>query len=310
MTSRPSTPPDDAGDGDVSARAAEDAAVIARIAMANTSAVDAAPKTPKTKATTRTDSTSGTVSAKKNAENAAKGKGKKGVATPTPKAKPAETGKRGGARWKKDEDDVLLSKLSEIKANLGLTGANFKGTHYTQAAAEVNGKLKLKDAAARTGKQAQTRWKTIKENFVPFRRVVNRSGFSWDYFKCKISASEDMWASLIKDDKATAALRDKTFEYFEEVNKLVDGGVATGDLALDAGAGDDEEEEKFKQKPKHNKKSKYDSDDGVPLDPDWIASDLEGGDEDEDEADRDEEAEEEEESSSDDDVEQVVPVLI
>ncbi|KAE8225158.1 hypothetical protein CF319_g2046 [Tilletia indica] len=207
MVRRSASPPDSpsAVELDVAAEAANDAALFARLSATNSAAM-ATPSVPTSSSATGASrgtpaaSVSSAVSpTKKKVEKAQANKRK---AKPAPKkgkaAKddPKGTG-AGSVRcfWKPAEDRILLAKLTQIKVDMQMDGANFKEKHNLQAANEVNAKHK---GSARTSKQAQTRWKTA--------------------------------------DAAAAELREKVFEFYEEVDDIVEGRIANGEFALAPGA--------------------------------------------------------------------------
>ncbi|CAD6893145.1 unnamed protein product [Tilletia laevis] len=246
MVRRSASPPDSpsAVEIDVAAEAANDAALIARLSATNSAAIATTPSAPTSSSATGASRGTSAASAssavsptKKKVEKAQANKGKAKLAPKKGKAAKDDSKGTGAGSvrcfWKPAEDRILLTKLTQIKVDMQMDGANFKEKHYLQAANEVNAKHK---GSARTSKQAQTRWKTLKSTFGPFRRVVRRSGFSWDSENNMIDASDDLWETLAEEDAAAAELRDKVFEFYEEVDAIVEGGIANGEFALDPGA--------------------------------------------------------------------------
>ncbi|KAE8222250.1 hypothetical protein CF319_g4522 [Tilletia indica] len=172
MVRRSASPPDSpsAVEIDVAAEAANDEALIARLSATNSAAM-ATPSAPTSSSATGASrgtpaaSVSSAVSPTKKYEKAQTNKGKAKLAPKKGKAAKDDAKGTGAGSvrcfWKPAEDRILLAKLTQIKVDMQMDGANFKEKHYLQAANEVNAKHK---GSARTSKQAQTRWKTVAQH--------------------------------------------------------------------------------------------------------------------------------------------------
>ncbi|CAD6942649.1 unnamed protein product [Tilletia controversa] len=174
MVRRSASPPDSpsAVEIDVAAEAANDAALIARLSATNSAAIATTPSAPTSSSATGASRGTSAASAssavsptKKKVEKAQANKGKAKLAPKKGKAAKDDSKGTGAGSvrcfWKPAEDRILLTKLTQIKVDMQMDGANFKEKHYLQAANEVNAKHK---GSARTSKQAQTRWKTVAQH--------------------------------------------------------------------------------------------------------------------------------------------------
>ncbi|KAL9937846.1 hypothetical protein V8E36_003391 [Tilletia maclaganii] len=211
----------DATHDDIAAQAAADAAAILAAAGAtgNTGS-SSPPSSPSHKKKKK----------KKDKAKAKSGNGKgngKGNGNGNGKGKKGDKSEDGTAkikRWRLPEDRVLLQTLLELKVNENMPAGNFK----------------------------------IKVTYAQFRRIVQRSGFSWCNESYTIQASDDRWDQLIEEDAAHASLQNKRFDLYETMDSIVEGNIAVGDNAMDLGSSahlEQEKEEDERKKAKADKKA-------------------------------------------------------
>ncbi|KAK0518212.1 hypothetical protein OC835_007920 [Tilletia horrida] len=137
-------------------------------------------------------------------------------------------------RWKRAEDEVLLSYLAAVKAQGLSSGGSFKTPYFQKAADDINKKCK---GSARIMSQARTRYKTMKSIYTIVHRIASKSGFGWDAENNVVEASEDMWDTLREEDPGSADWQGKELWYYNAMHSLTGSEVATGEYGFDAAHG-------------------------------------------------------------------------
>ncbi|XP_019054324.1 PREDICTED: L10-interacting MYB domain-containing protein-like [Nelumbo nucifera] len=96
--------------------------------------------------------------------------------------------------WTQDIDNLLIDTLAE-QVNLGnKVDKNFKSPTYTAAARAISTKFSIEC----TQGYIRNRLKTIKQNFVILKNLLNQSGFAWNDSTKTIDATPDVWATYIE----------------------------------------------------------------------------------------------------------------
>ncbi|KAF6156940.1 hypothetical protein GIB67_039701 [Kingdonia uniflora] len=88
-----------------------------------------------------------------------------------------------------------------------------------------------------TDEQCKTRRKTLKENHLLIKKVVESSGFGRNEETQLVTAEEMVWKEFIERDPSVKNYRDKTIPYYRDLNILVGKDYAIG---TEVGTGNDE----------------------------------------------------------------------
>ena len=79
--------------------------------------------------------------------------------------------------------------------------------------------------------QLSSKYSDLKEKYKIFAALRDNSGFSWDDTLKMPTAPADVWKAYIEANKKAAQFRHKSLQFYDELEELFGGKVATGKFA-------------------------------------------------------------------------------
>jgi len=132
------------------------------------------------------------------------------------------------ARWNEDITHILLDCILEAKTN---------GT-FVDNSIKTSGWNSIKRMfLSRTGLEMSTdqltnRFAYLKADYFIFKSMKSNSGFGWDADRRLPTAPEDVWDRYLTIHKKAAKFRTETFPFFDVMESILNGSVATGEFAI------------------------------------------------------------------------------
>ncbi|KAJ7059779.1 hypothetical protein C8F01DRAFT_1145629 [Mycena amicta] len=134
--------------------------------------------------------------------------------------------------WSDADDAIMVTTLLWGKENSYQTDSGWK----PQVWPFVQTALTNSAGAPKMAPKCLDHWTTLKKEFNQVRTLRGLSGFGWDDGLKMVTAADDMWDRYIEFNAWASKWR-KTprFPLYDDILKLVDGIVATGEGAFHAG---------------------------------------------------------------------------
>jgi len=132
------------------------------------------------------------------------------------------------ANWNEAKSSYLLDRL--IDANLAGKAADggFKKEAWQLAMNMFNTRFQTKYSIV----QLRTQWRTLKTKYQTVKTLKEQSGFGWDPVSQRVTAESSVWDSYISSHPNAREFRNQSFPFYEKVESLSAGKVATGKHAV------------------------------------------------------------------------------
>ncbi|KAF5343189.1 hypothetical protein D9758_016923 [Tetrapyrgos nigripes] len=114
-------------------------------------------------------------------------------------------------------------------------GGKWKGKAITAAVAGLAGSEIESGGAPKTDQSIRDHWDYLKTEFHIFKSLVEKSGWGWDDENQCVEASDEQWETLALVDERLASYRGKSFPIYADMLQLLEGALATGIHAYQAG---------------------------------------------------------------------------
>ncbi|CAD6943832.1 unnamed protein product [Tilletia controversa] len=142
----------------------------------------------------------------------------------------------------KEEEEILLDILEEVKASGAASDNGFKASTYHDievvlAKVAAPGSKKSGKANAKDNKAVENHWKIMKAAWREVRGIVAQSGFGWNAEEGCIEAETAVWEAYVEKNPKARKWRKKGLCYYVRVDELCSEAVATGEFALEPALG-------------------------------------------------------------------------
>ncbi|KAH8102343.1 hypothetical protein DFH11DRAFT_1779430 [Phellopilus nigrolimitatus] len=143
--------------------------------------------------------------------------------------------KKDNSKWTSANEATLVSTLKKAKDD-GLQSENGWKTQVWQLVIEaLRGSEVISGGAPKGVSQGKSRWQRLKSEYQLVRNLRGQSGFGWDGELQLVTATADVWDSLIKSNPKASPWRKKNFPLYEDMALLVDGIAPNGSNAFRPG---------------------------------------------------------------------------
>ncbi|KAH6911967.1 hypothetical protein BKA70DRAFT_1266082 [Coprinopsis sp. MPI-PUGE-AT-0042] len=136
--------------------------------------------------------------------------------------------------WSTEDRDILLRVLKKEKDGGNQSESGWKKTVWSTCASAFA--AETSNDPPKTGAKCNDQFGKLKEAYNEVNYLVNLSGFGWDGARNVVSAPEDVWAPILANRPTLKKWKDgKVWPHYSDMSYLVDGIVATGAGAFNAG---------------------------------------------------------------------------
>ncbi|KAF7334826.1 Myb-like domain-containing protein [Mycena sanguinolenta] len=140
-------------------------------------------------------------------------------------------GKR--CRWNTDSDAILIGQLAAEKAAGNQTdNAGWHSTAWTASSNALKGSEGKSGGCEKSPEACQTRWGTLKKDYLAVKSLRDKSGWGWDDVEKRVVVEDSVWDALLIVNPKLRKWRTTSFPLYDEIAALVDGAVATGERAF------------------------------------------------------------------------------
>ncbi|KAH9103188.1 hypothetical protein LEN26_015350, partial [Aphanomyces euteiches] len=131
------------------------------------------------------------------------------------------------AHWNTKRDLFLVSQLL-LQADLGKRAdSGFKKEAWRAVTNEFN----LEFMVVYTANQMKSRFDCLRRDYKDVKYLRENSGFGWDDVLGVPTAPDSVWSCVIKTNKNYKKFRSCPFPQYNDMAKLLEGAMATGDFA-------------------------------------------------------------------------------
>lgn len=132
------------------------------------------------------------------------------------------------ARWNEDITHILLDCILEAKTNGVFIDNSIKSSGWNSIKRTFHSRTSID----MTNDQLTNRFSYLKTEYSTFKALKANSGFGWDADRRLPTAPEDVWERYLAVHKKAAKFRSETFPFFDVMESILDGCVATGEFAV------------------------------------------------------------------------------
>mmetsp|Transcript_13574 Transcript_13574/g.12296 ORF Transcript_13574/g.12296 Transcript_13574/m.12296 type:complete len:339 (-) Transcript_13574:147-1163(-) len=129
--------------------------------------------------------------------------------------------------WNDEErNNLVLAMSNEVSSSDKFEGLN--KANWSNITKDFNEKTNLNY----TKTQLQSQATYLKKKYQTFKALKENSGFGWDDNRKVPTAPDNVWNSYIESHKNAKEFRYKSFPFYDDLDKIYTGSIATGKYAI------------------------------------------------------------------------------
>jgi hypothetical protein len=133
------------------------------------------------------------------------------------------------AEWTEDQTRIFCRILVDVHRQNPTNDQGFKKQQWNHIVTEFN---RLTNASY-SKDRLQNKYSGLKKDYQTFKALKECSGFGWDEVAKLPTAPPATWTAYLARHKDAAKFRTKTFLFFDEMQEILEGNVATGEFTLE-----------------------------------------------------------------------------
>ncbi len=134
--------------------------------------------------------------------------------------------------WNDEMRYIFIIAMLNETAKGTFTSSGFKKPGWNAVLVEFNARMNMKLTKA----QLQNQYAWLKERWKIFKSIKDNSGFGWDEARSLPTAPDHVWEAYIKAHPEAARFRYETLKFYNELDQIFTGQVATGRYAISSTA--------------------------------------------------------------------------
>ncbi|KAJ7226259.1 Myb/SANT-like domain-containing protein, partial [Mycena haematopus] len=97
-------------------------------------------------------------------------------------------------QWNAESDAILVEQLSAEKAAGNQTdNAGWHSSAWTAALAALKGSEQKSGGCGKTPEACQSRWNTLKKDYLSVKSLRDKSGWGWDDVEKRVVVEDSVW---------------------------------------------------------------------------------------------------------------------